>query len=165
MSWPMEGWLRQLALAAQVRAGWSGAVAIWAAIAALASGLAALFLVITAFVWLSHRYGATAASLALGIFFLVAALTAGVACAVVRRRNIRRAERELEERRRENANLLNTNMLDPKLLAIGYQIGDAIGWRRLASLAAVGLLAAGVAREWRARSEGKPAGGKPGAAG
>jgi hypothetical protein len=34
---------------------------------------------------------------------------------------------------------------------MGYQIGQTIGWRKLISLAAVGLLAAGLAREWGGR--------------
>jgi hypothetical protein len=32
------------------------------------------------------------------------------------------------------------------------QIGRAIGWRRLVPLAAVGVLAAGIAKEWLAHS-------------
>jgi hypothetical protein len=149
----MGGWLRQLALSAQVRAGLSTQIVVWGVVAAAASGVAAIFLVIAAFVWLSHRYGITIASLALGIFFLVVALIAFFACVMVRRRNIQRAQRELEMHKAANANLL-----DPKLLAIGYQIGDAIGWRRLASLVAVGLLAAGVAREWTGHRRGGEAG-------
>jgi len=151
----MEGWLRQLALSAQVRAGWSGTIAIWAVVALLAAGLAALFLLIAVFVWLAHRYGVTTAGLVLGISFLLVAVIAAFVCAMVRRRNIRRAELELEMRKRENASLL-----DPKLLAMGYQIGETIGWRRLASVAAVGLLAAGIAREWRDRRQGNPQGSK-----
>jgi hypothetical protein len=146
----MSGWVRQLALSAQVRAGWSGAIAIWAVIAVLAAGLAALFLLIAAFFWLSRAYGVTIAGLALGIFFLVVAVVAGFACAMVRRRNIGRARVELEMRK----SAATDSLLDPKLLAIGYQIGNAIGWRRLASLIAVGLLAAGVAREWTGHRQG-----------
>jgi len=145
----MNGWLRQLALSAQARAGLSADIVIWSVVAAVALALAAIFLVIAAFVWLSHHYGITIASLALGIFFLILALISLFACALVRRRNIRRARRELEMRKTTDANLL-----DPKLLALGYQIGDAIGWRRLASLVAVGLLAASVAREWTGRRRG-----------
>ena len=115
----MGGWLRQLALSAQVRAGVSAQIVIWGVVAAVASGVAAIFLVIAAFVWLSHRYGITIASLTLGIFFLVLALVAFFACAMVRRRNIQRAQRELEMHKAANANLF-----DPKLLSIGYQIGD-----------------------------------------
>jgi hypothetical protein len=139
----MGGWLRQIALNAQVRAGLSADTVIWAAVAAIASTVALIFLLIAAFIWLSDRYDMVIAGLVLGIFFLAVALIAIIACVVVRRRNIERARLELEARRSANASLL-----DPKLMAVGYQIGQAIGWRKLASLAAVALLAAGLAKEW-----------------
>jgi hypothetical protein len=145
----MGGWLRQIALNAQVRAGLSADSVMWAAVAATASTVALIFLLIAAFIWLSDRYDTVIAGLVLGIIFLVVALIAIFACVVVRRRNIERARLELEVRRSANANLL-----DPKLMAVGYQVGQAIGWRRLASLAAVGLLAAGLAKEWLGRRQG-----------
>jgi hypothetical protein len=139
----MGGWLRQIALNAQVRAGVSADTLIWAAVAAIASTIALIFLLIAAFIWLSERYDTLIAGLVMGMFFLAVALIAIAACVVVRRRNIERARLELEVRRNANANLL-----DPKLMAMGYQVGQAIGWRRVASLAAVALLAAGLAKEW-----------------
>jgi hypothetical protein len=116
---------------------------IWAVVATIASTVALIFLLIAAFIWLSDRYDTVTAGLVLGIFFLAVALIAIFACIVVRRRNIERARLELELRRSANASLL-----DPKLMAVGYQVGQAIGWRRVASLAAVALLAAGLAKEW-----------------
>ncbi len=145
----MGGWLRQIALNAQLRAGLSGDIAIWGAVAAVAVPVAFVFFVVAAFVWLSHRYGAVIAGLVLGAAFLVVALVAIVACVFARQRNIERARLELEMRRSANANLL-----DPKLMAIGYQIGQAVGWRKLFSLAAVALVAAGLAREWLGRPQG-----------
>jgi hypothetical protein len=139
----MGGWLRQIALNAQVRAGLSADTMIWAVVATIASTAALIFLLIAAFIWLSDRYDTVTAGLVLGIFFLAVALIAIFACVVVRRRNIERARLELELRRSANASLL-----DPKLMAVGYQVGQAIGWRRVASLAAVALLAAGLAKEW-----------------
>jgi hypothetical protein len=103
------------------------------------------FFLVAAFIFLADRYGASTAGLVLGSAFVVIALVAMVACLITRRRNMQRARLELAARSR------NTDWLDPKLLAMGFQIGQSIGWRRLASLAAVGLLAAGLAREWFAR--------------
>jgi uncharacterized membrane protein YebE (DUF533 family) len=40
-------------------------------------------------------------------------------------------------------------------VAVGVQIGQAIGWRRLASLAALAVLAGAAAKEWSGRD--KPA--------
>jgi hypothetical protein len=147
----MGGWLRQIALKAQLRAGVSGDIAIWVAAAAIALPAAFAFFVLAAFVWLRHRYGAVTAGLVLGGCFLVIALLAILACVIARRRNIERARVELEMRQRANANLL-----DPNLMAMGYQIGQAIGWRKLASLAAVALVTAGIAREWLGRRQSPP---------
>ncbi len=47
----------------------------------------------------------------------------------------------------------STSWFDPKLVAIGLQIGQAIGWRRLASLAALAVLAAGLTKEWSGRDK------------
>jgi Ca2+/Na+ antiporter len=144
----MDGLLRQLALNAQLRSGLGASAVIWAVVAAIASTLALLFLLIAAFVWLSHRYDTMTAGVVLGALFLAIGLIAILACVLTRRRNIERARRELELR-----GSAATSLLDPKLIAMGYQVGQAIGWRRLAGLAGVGLLAAGLAREWRGRQE------------
>ncbi len=139
----MGGWLRQVVLNAQVRAGLSSDTVIWAAVAAIAAPLALIFFLIAAFIWLSDRYDSLIAGVILGAFFLAIALIAIMACVMARRRNIERARFELEVRKSANPGLL-----DPKLMAMGYQVGQAIGWRKVASLAAVGLLAAALAREW-----------------
>jgi hypothetical protein len=144
----MDGWLRQLALNALLRAGLSASTVVWAVVAAIASTLALLFLLIAAFVWLSHRYDTITAGVVLGSLLLAIGLIAIFACVLTRRRNIERARRELELR-----GSAATSLLDPKLIAMGYQAGQAIGWRRLAALAGVGLLAAGLAREWRGRQQ------------
>ncbi len=138
----MSGWLRHFALNAQLRIGWSGAFVIWVIIAAIASMVAMVFLLLAAFIWLADRYDALIAGVVLGCLFAAIALITLVACLMTRLRNIERARLELVARRS------NTNWLDPKLMAMGLQIGQTIGWRKLASLAAVGLLAAGLAREW-----------------
>jgi hypothetical protein len=138
----MSGWLRHFTLNAQARTGFSSQVAVWAAVAAAASTVALVFLLIAAFIWLAGRYDALTAGLVLGGVFVLIALVAIVACLIARRRNMERARLELAARSS------SASLLDPKLLAMGFQIGQAIGWRRLASLAAVGLLAAGLAKEW-----------------
>lgn len=138
----MSGWLRYLALRAQVRTGVSNPVVIWAIIAAMTAMVAIVFFLIAAFIWLADRYDAFVAGVVMGCAFLVIALIALVACLLIRRRNMERARLELAARSS------NANWLDPKLMAMGFQIGQTIGWRKLASLAAVALLAAGLAREW-----------------
>jgi hypothetical protein len=141
----MSGWLRYFALNAQVRTGLSGSVLIWAVIAAAAAVVAVIFLLVAAFVWLADVYDALTAGIVLGCAFALIALIALIACLITRRRNMERARLELAARR--------AAWFDPKLVAMGLQIGQAIGWRRLASLGALAVLAAGLAKEWSGRDE------------
>ena len=142
----MRGWLRYFALNAQVRTGVSGWVLVLAIIAAAAAVGAVIFLLIAAFVWLADLYDALTAGVVLGCAFALIALIALVACLMTRRRNMERARLELAARNR-------TSWFDPKLVAIGLQIGQAIGWRRLASVAALAVLAGAVAKEWPGRDK------------
>ena len=144
----MRGWLRYFALNAQVRTGVSGPVLVLAIIAAASAAAAVVFLLVAAFVWLADLYDGLTAGVVLGCAFALIALIALVACLMTRRRNMDRARLELAARS-------STSWLDPKLVAVGVQIGQAIGWRRLASLAALAVLAGAAAKEWSARA--KPA--------
>jgi type VI protein secretion system component VasK len=146
----MSGWLHYFTLKAQARTGFSSQVAVWGVIAAVAAIIALVFFLVAAFIGLADRYDPLTAGLVLGGVFVVVALVALIACLVIRRNNMERARRELATRS-------SANFLDPKLMAMGFQIGQAIGWRRLASLAAVGLLAAGLAKEWLARDNAEAA--------
>jgi ABC-type uncharacterized transport system permease subunit len=139
----MGGWLRQILLNAQVRAGLSADIAVWALIALVGFLIALIFFLIAAYVWLSTVYDQVIAGLIIGGVFLALALIAFLAALMARRRNIERARFELEVRKSASPGLL-----DPKLMAMGYQIGQTIGWRKVASLGAVGLLAAVLTREW-----------------
>jgi hypothetical protein len=145
----MSGWLRHLALNAQARIGVSSPVIVWSIIAALAATAALVFLCVAAFIWLADRYGGVIAGLVLAGCFALLALLGIVAGLIARRRNMERARLELAARS-------SASWLDPKLMAMGFQVGQAIGWRKLASLAAVGLLAAGLAKEWFGKDEAGP---------
>ena len=139
----MSGWLRYFALNAQVRTGVSAAVLTWGIVAAAAAAGAAVFLLVALFVWLAQLYGALIAAVAMGCAFALIALIAVAVCLMARRRNMERARLELAAR--------SSNWFDPKLVTVGVQIAQQIGWRRLVSLAGVALLAAGLAREWSDR--------------
>jgi hypothetical protein len=139
----MSGWLRYFALNAQVRTGLSAAVLIWAIIAAAAAVGGLIFLLIALFVWLAQLYGALIAAVALGCAFVLIALIALAVALMTRRSNMQRARLELAAR--------SSNWFDPRLMTVGVQIAQQIGWRRIISLVGAGLLAAGVAREWSAR--------------
>jgi len=139
----MRGWLRYFALNAQVRTGLSAAVLIWAIVATAAAAGAVVFLLVALFVWLAQLYGALIAAVALGGAFILIALIALAVCLMTRRRNMELARLELAAR--------SSNWFDPRLVTVGVQIAQQIGWRRLVSLVGAALLAAGVAREWSAR--------------
>jgi hypothetical protein len=143
----MSGWLHYLALSARARTGVSSHVIVWSIVAAICSAATLVFFLIAAFVWLADRYGGVTAGVSLGCVFLVLAAIAGIACVMVRHRNMERAKLELAARSS------NASWLDPRLLGVGVQVGKAIGWRKLASLAAVAILAAGLSKEWFARDE------------
>jgi len=142
----MSGWLRYFVLRAQASTGFSSPIVIWAVIAVVAAVVAAVFLLVAAFVWLSEIYDGLVAGLLLGGLFALIALIALVTAVLVRRRNMERARLELASRS-------STSFLDPKLMAVGMQVGQAIGWRRIAALVAVAVLAAGVAQEWSGRKK------------
>jgi hypothetical protein len=137
----MGGWLRYLALNAQIRAGLSVHALIWAAVAALCAALA--LVLIAAFFWLADRYDPIKAGFILAGAFAAVPLLAAALAMMVRARSIARAQAELAQRQKENA-----AWLDPKLIAAGLQMGQGIGWRRLGSLAVVALVAAAVAYDW-----------------
>ena len=59
-----------------------------------------------------------------------------------------RAKRELALRRR-------ASLLDPGFAPVLIEMGRAVGWRRLAALGAVAVLAFGIAREWSGWRDGK----------
>jgi hypothetical protein len=141
----MSGWLRYFALNAQSRTGLSAAVLTAAVIAAVAAVGAAVFLLIALFIWLADIYDGVIAGVVLGGAFALIALIALIACVMIRRGNMERARLELAAR--------SSNWFDPKFLTVAAQIGQTIGWRRLASLAALAILAAGVTRELSGREK------------
>lgn len=142
----MSGWLRYFVLRAQASTGFSSPIVVWAVVAAVAAVVAAVFLLVAAYVWLSDIYDGLVAGLLLGALFALIALIALVTAVLVRRRNMERARLELASRS-------STSFLDPKLMAVGMQVGQSIGWRRIAALVAVAVLAAGVAQEWSGRKK------------
>jgi hypothetical protein len=142
----MGDWLRRIALNAKAKSGFGPQLVVWVLIAAVSLTLALGFLCAAAFVWLANRYDAVTAGLILAGVFLAIAIIAAVAAAMAQRRNRERARLELAARS-------HAGWLDPKLLAVGIEIGRTLGWRRIIALAAAGILAAGAAREWFASGE------------
>jgi hypothetical protein len=145
----MSSWLRHLELTVKSKTGLGSGVIVWALIAALGGAVTLGFFIFAAFIGLAERYGPLTAALALGGLFLLITIIAAICCVSSQRRTVASAKLALAARS-------HAPWLDPKYLGVGMQIGRAIGWRRLVPLAAVGVLAAGLAKEWLGRN--RPAG-------
>jgi hypothetical protein len=143
----MSGWLRYLELQAKSKTGLSSSVVVWAIVTAIAGAVTFGFLLLAAFIWLADRYSPLTAALILGAFFLLLTIIALISCKLAQGRNFEQARIALAARS-------NSPWLDPKYLTVGMQIMRTVGWRRLLPLVAVGILAAGLAKEWA--SHGKP---------
>ena len=142
----MSGLLHHFVLSAKTRTGLSFGIVVWTLVASISIVAAIGLFLFAAFVAITQRYDAVMAGLALGGFLFVIAIVAITACLTTRRHNIERARLELASRS-------SADLFDPSLLALGLQIGRTIGWQRLASVAAAGVLAAGLAREWTSRDQ------------
>jgi hypothetical protein len=151
----MKSWLHHLALMAKMRTGFGGEILACYLVAAVALVATLVFLSVAGFVWLADHYGGLAAGLILGGSFLLVAIIALIVAALLRRRNIERARTELAAQR-------SANWIDPRWVTLGLEIGKTLGWRRIITLAAVGVLAAGLGREWFGERAGKPDDGKSG---
>jgi hypothetical protein len=137
----MGGWLRHIALNAKAKSGFGPQLIVWFLIAAVSLTLALGFLCAAAFMWLANRYDAVTAGLILAGVFLAIAIIAAVAAGMAQQRYRERARLELAARS-------HAGWLDPKLVAVGFEIGRTLGWRRIIALAAAGILASAAAREW-----------------
>jgi hypothetical protein len=147
----MSGWLRHLELIVKSKTGLGSDVLVWGLVAGLGGAATVGFLIFAAFIGLAERYGPLAAALVLGSLFLSITIIALICCLSAQRRTVASAKLALSARS-------HAPWLDPKFLGAGLQIGRAIGWRRLVPLAAVGVLAAGLTKEWlgRNRTAGEP---------
>lgn len=137
----MSSWFQYLKLHAQARTGLTYPVVAWAMVAVVCGAVTFVFVILTIGIWLAERYGPLAAALTLGGFFLLATIVAIIACAVGHRRSIEHANQALAVRS-------NAAWVNPKTLLMGMQIGRAIGWRKIVPLMAVGVIAAGLTKEW-----------------
>jgi hypothetical protein len=141
----MSSWLRYLELTIKSKSGLSGSVLALGLVALLGAALTLGFLLLAAFIALAERYDPLISALVLGGLFLLITIVALLCALSSQRRTIAGAKLALAARSQ-------TPWLDPKFLGVGLQIGRTIGWRRLLPLAAVGVLAAGITKEWLGRN-------------
>jgi hypothetical protein len=137
----LTGLVQNLRLRAEARTGLSGAVVVFALIAAVAVMVAFVFFIFAAFIWLAERYSPLTAALIVAVSFVLIAIVCALGAVLSQRRNSERAKRALALRSQ-------SPWFDPATLGIAMQLGRTIGLRRIAPLAAAGVLAAALAKEW-----------------
>jgi hypothetical protein len=140
----MSNWLRHLTLLAEARTGFSVPIGLWLLVTIVSSGAVLVFLCISAFLWIALRYDQLTASLAMACLFLLIATIAGFVSVFARQRNMERARLELASRSRAPG-------LDPRVLALGLNVGRSIGWGKLIPLVAVAVVAGVLGRNWLER--------------
>jgi hypothetical protein len=144
----LKGLTQEVTLSIQAKSGASAAVMAWVAIIALASLTAFVFICIAGYDWLSLRFGAVFAGLAMAGVFVCFAIVAAIIGSVIRQRVKERAI--LARAAKAHA---PSWLLDPRTLATAMQIGREIGWQRVVPLALLGFFAAQWARERRDHGE------------
>jgi hypothetical protein len=144
----MSGLVRYLVLTAKAKTGVSSGIIILLLVGA-ALGLAAIILlIVTLFIFLSERFGPLLTAAGMTLTFLLVSVICIVAALKARHNAMERAQQALAAR--------STNaMFDTSVLTLGLQVGRTVGWRRLIPIAAITVVAAGVAREWAKRSAPK----------
>jgi hypothetical protein len=143
-----SGVVQNLRLRAEARTGLSTTFVVLALIAAIAVAAAVVFFVFAAFIWLAEVYSPLTAALIMAVAFVLIAILCALSAVYMQRRTSEQAKRALALR-------AQSPLFDPATLGIAMQVGRSIGLRRIAPLAAAGILAATLAREWfRDRGEG-----------
>lgn len=140
--------VRYLTLTAKAKTGFSPKILILVALAAATGVATFVLLCVTAFFLLAPLLGELWASVALLVFFLLLSIIFIVAAIQVRKTAMARAQAALAAR-------TSHGLFDTSILTLGLEIGRTIGWRRLIPIAAVTLIAAGIAREWAKRESPK----------
>ena len=137
----MSGITNYFALVAKAKTGLGPGVVVWALIALVAAIAALVFVIIAGFIVLADAYSPLTAALVLAGVFLLVAILAATLCLMTQRRTAEHSRVALATR-------TNALWFEPKLLMAGAELVRSIGLRRLVPLAAIGVLAGGLAREW-----------------
>lgn len=147
----MSGLIRYLELQAKHKTGVSAPVIAFAIATLICAAVTFGLVIFAAFIWLADRYSPLTAALVLAAFFLLVTIAALIACQIAHGRTVEQARLALAAR-------AQTPWLDPKYFGVALQVGRSIGMRRLVPLIGVGLLAAGLAKEWAGKPDGEDQG-------
>ena len=143
----MPGIRDYLELKIQSKTGINSAVIGGAIVTILACSIAMVFALVFLFVWLADRYSPMAAALVLTGAAMCLAIVSAVLTLGAHKRVVAVAEQGLLK----NSAL---SVVQPAYLKTAIQVGNAVGWKKLIPLVGVGLIAAGVAKEWNGKKGG-----------
>lgn len=132
----ISGFIERAMLKAQARLGFGGDVVVWLVAAVVFGLIAVVFLTIALYAWLAELYGGPVSALIVGAAYAVLAGAAASFAVLAQRSNRQRARLQVA---RAVAAQGSAWPLDPKLMAVGLELGKSMGWRRLAPLAVAGL--------------------------
>ena len=128
----------------QARTGLTAGSIAGALIAAGAAVMTFVFLCVTGYIWLSTKLGPVFGGIALAGIFLVIAIIAAAASAVLRQRTKQHAMIERAALAPRTAILA-----DPIVLNFAMQTGRVLGWQRILPLALLGFVATRLVRQGR----------------
>jgi divalent metal cation (Fe/Co/Zn/Cd) transporter len=141
----MSGLGRYLLLTAKAKTGLSPGVPILLVVAAIMAVATFILLNVTIYVLCAPKFGPLPTALAMTLAYLVLCIVLMLIALHLRRATMQQAQQALAAR--------STHALfDTSVLNLGLQVGRTIGWKRFLPIAAVVLIAAGVAKEWARRS-------------
>lgn len=140
----IKGWMHDITLAVQARAGVTVGLFVALGILVLAALTAFAFLCVAGYDWFATQFGSVFGALIMtGIFLLIAVIAA--ASAMAARSGAKR--RAILERAAHSHS--GSWLLDPKILSAAVSVGRSLGWQRLLPVALLGFMAAQWAREYR----------------
>jgi len=139
----MPGIKDYLELKIQSKTGINSAVIGGALVTILACSIAMVFALVFLFVWLADRYSPMAAALLLTGAAIGLAIVSAVLTLSAHKRVVAAAEQGLLK----NSAL---SIVQPAYLKTAI-LGNAVGWKKLIPIVGVGLIAAGVAKEWNGK--------------
>jgi heme/copper-type cytochrome/quinol oxidase subunit 2 len=140
----IEGLVRDAVRAVKTATGANQESIVWLTVIPIMLFFALAFLSWAACVQLAEYYGAAIAGVIVGGVYFVIAAAVLVRLLIVRRRILAEAQAQAQAQLAAKASA-PAWPIDPAMITIGLQIGRAIGWRRVVPLAALGLLAFGLA--------------------
>jgi hypothetical protein len=144
----MLGIKQYIGLKIQSKMGLDSSVIIGMLVTLFASVVAVVFIIVTGYIWLSYRYSPLAGALIILGTFLLVAIGSALFTLAAHRHASSFAEQALAKQG-------TLSLVQPTHLKTALQIANGIGWRKIIPIVGVGLLTAGLVREWSQRGRGE----------